>query len=286
MSTWNGLPLIDDDTWKKTAFHPAVRRGMEPRNYAADPETMFAAPSGMTLTDPSEYDARIEEQDREESSLMHVRLRGGPNGQPIPCLDQDGFGYCWSHSTTHAVMVQRAAANLPYVPLSAFAVAATIKNGRDEGGWCGLSAKFARERGIPSQALWPQGKASPAIGTPAVWADAATRRITEDWVDLTRDVWDQNLTVRQLYTCLFNNQACPVDFNWWGHSVCALRVVRVEAGSYGLVILNSWYVAPGQEWGDRGMAVLRGSKAVPDGAVCVRQTVAAGPRPAEPVTAA
>lgn len=52
----------------------------------------------------------------------------------------------------------------------------------------------------------------------------------------------------------------------------ATRLVRVEAGSYGLRIDNSWT----DQWGDRGKATLQGARAIPDGAVATRAiTVAA-----------
>jgi hypothetical protein len=69
---------------------------------------------------------------------------------------------------------------------------------------------------------------------------------------------------------LLLNIPCAVDFNWWGHSVCAIRLVRVEAGSYGLGIDNSWT----DSWETKGYGILRGQKAVPDGAIAVRTTVA------------
>lgn len=259
--------LIIDDSTGTDVTHPlGMGRGLVPRDYSVDPVEMFAAPSEIPLIPRSEWDARIQEQEAQQSSLEHIRGN-------IPSLDQGPVGYCWAHSTTHTAMLHRAVANLPYVPLSAYAVAATIKKGADEGGWCGLSAKFARERGIPSQAIWPQGdRHYQTHDNPETWANAALHKITEDWVDLTRDVWGQNLTFDQVATCLLLNIPCAVDFNWWGHSVCAIRLVRIEAGSYGLKIWNSW----GDGWGDRGMGILRGSKAIPNGAVATRTTTLSG----------
>jgi hypothetical protein len=165
-------------------------------------------------------------------------------------------------------MMTRLRDNMPYVPLSAYAVAATIMSGRDEGGWCGLSAKFLREKGVPSQAIWPQGDRTgwKSHDRPETWENAALHRVEEDWVDLTRQVYDQNLTFDQVASCLLVGIPCAVDFNWWGHSVCALDLVLVEKGSYGIRILNSWSDA----WGDRGTSVLQGRKAIPDGAVAIR----------------
>lgn len=177
---------------------------------------------------------------------------------------------CWAHSTVHCVMITRARDNMPYVPLSAYAVAATIMSGRDEGGWCGLSAKFLREKGVPSQAIWPQGERTTwrNYDKPETWENAARHRVEEDWVDLTRQVYDQNLTFDQVASCLLCGIPCAVDFNWWGHSVCALDLVEVSKGSFGIRIWNSWSDA----WGDRGMSVLQGKKAIPDGAVAIRTT--------------
>lgn len=174
-------------------------------------------------------------------------------------------GNCWTHSVTHTMMLSNVVAGNRYVPLSAYAVACKIKNFRDQGGWCGLAAEFARTHGVPSQAKWPQQSMSRAHDNDATWADAAKHKIDEDWVDLTRPVYYQNLTFDMVATCLLCNVPVAVDFNWWAHSVCAIRLVRVEAGSYGLEILNSW-----GGWGDNGTGVLRGSRAIPDGAVATR----------------
>lgn len=256
--------IIDDSTPNDVPFDPQFARGAVPRDYSVDPVEMFAAPSEMPLIPRSEWDARIDEQETQQSSLKHLYRRAGWTN-----LDQGQNGYCWAHSVAHTVMLQRTAANQPFVPLSAYAVAAIIKGGRNEGGWCGLAAKFIRDVGIPSQQFWPQGDRRLSHDTAAMRENAAMHKVTEDWVDLTRPVYNQSLTFDQLASCLLLNIPCAVDFNWWGHSVAAVRLVRVEAGSYGIEILNSWL-----NWGDHGLAVLRGSKAIPNGAVATRVTTA------------
>lgn len=266
--------IIDDDpNTRDNAFPPGASFGYVERDYKLYPEEMFAAPSEMPLIPRSEWSDRIKEQVQTLSRLSDIRNRAD-DGNPFPSLDQnanDGtprWGYCWNHSTVHTAMVIRAVNNAPYVPLSAFAAAAIIKDYKNEGGWCGLSAKFAREIGIPSQKYWPQKQVKRSLDTPEMRANAAMHRITEDWVDLTRAVYDQRLTFDQVATCLLTGVPCAVDFNWWGHSVCALDLVEVEAGSFGIRILNSW----SDSWGENGTGILRGSKAVPDGAIATRVT--------------
>lgn len=263
-------PAVFDDESKGMVvdkwFSPLVDgeikgHGYVPRDYATYPPEMFDPPRDLQLIPRSEWSARLKEQERLKARLSD--LRGD-----MASLDQNGRGYCWSHSTTSAVMLLRAINNQPYIRLSAYAIACKIKNFRDEGGWCGLSAKFWKEQGCPSAQFWPEKSTSRSNDNPTTWANAAKHKITEDWVDLTRDVYDQNLTFDQVATCLLSGIPCAVDFNWWSHSVCALDLVEVESGSFGLRIWNSW----GDNWEDRGMGILRGSKAIPDGAVALRVT--------------
>lgn len=259
--------LIGDMIHPSFIYHPNVdgqikAHGYVERDYKLYPREMFDPPSSMPMIPKSEWSDRIKDLESQKASLSHIR------GE-IPSLDQGQVGYCWNHSTAHCVTILRAVAGLPYVPLSAYAVGATIKKGADEGGWCGLSAKFLRERGIPSQALWPQGDRDyRKYDKPEVWANAALHKVSEDWVDLTREVYDQSLTFEQVASCLLSGTPCAVDFNWWGHSVCALDLVEISSGNFGLRIWNSW----SDKWGDRGMGVLEGQKAIPNGAVALRVT--------------
>jgi hypothetical protein len=244
-----------------------------PRDYEQHPEAMFAAPSEMILIPESEWDARFDEQEETQSSLEHIYL-SGPNGTPaFKNLDQNGDGYCWNYSVGSSMMLDRLRRNLPMVRFNPHAGAAIIKRGQNEGGWCGEGAKFATEHGMaiegkaPGQ--WPLHSRNLRLVTPELKAEMAKYKIEEDWVDLTRQVWNRNLTMAQVATCGFNNIPGPRDYNWWQHSVCGLRWVRIERGSWGQLILNSW---PG--WGRHGLGVLRGSKAVCNGGLAVRSTSA------------
>lgn len=255
------VPIIDDDTPTDFLFDPQFARGHDPSQVVPG---MHATPDSMVLIDPSNYDALIDEQEREESSLEHIYLRAGWEN-----LDQNGDGYCWSYSVGHTQMICRSRDNQPYVRLNPHGPAAIIKGGRDEGGWCGLSAKFAVDVGYPSEAVWKPQSRDTRQDTPEMRANCGLHKVSEGFYDLQKAAYDQELSLKQLYTQLLRNNPCAVDMNWWGHSICAVRLVRVESGSYGILILNSW-----KGWGRRGLAVLRGGKGIPDGALCVSSTTA------------
>lgn len=267
---------------------------------------------GRAIHSAESYELHVSETDRlcleRKKHLETDRYRGlvycatVPNGTLVTRRGGTVLisGNCWAHSTTQSVMLSRALSNQPYVPLSAYAVAATIKKGRDEGGWCGLSAQFARDKGIPAQSVWPQGDRNyRSYDKPEVWASAALHKITEEWSDLASQVYDQNLTFDQLISGLLGNLVGPVDFNWWSHSVTGADPVEGASqrdsyrlasgklpqlrefelhwgmnhpvtGGFGLRILNSW----SKTWSDGGFGVLTGNKAVPDGALLIRSTTA------------
>lgn len=259
--------VIDDSTPADVLYPRGFGHGFDPAQLVAGafPPMFGDHPNQLKVIPRSEWDARIDEQERLKSSLWHLRQTAA-DGRQMPTLDQNGQGYCWAYSTTRCVMYLRAIANQPYKRLSAHAVGCKVKGFKDEGGWAGLSAKFLRESGVPDVTAWPEKSMDRRHDTPDVWRVAAGNRLVEDWCDVAQAVYDQNLTFDQIATCLLCNVPCAIDLEWWGHSVCATQLVRVEAGSYGLRIDNSW----SDQWEDQGTSVLRGQKAIPMGAVALR----------------
>lgn len=258
--------VIDDDTPNDVLFDPVINGEMKGRGHDESqrvPE-MFEPPSDIPLIPRSEWDARIKEQEERKSSLWHLRQYAA-NGSQMPTLDQNGQGYCWAYSVTRCVMYTRAVMNQPYVRLSAHGVACRVKAFRDEGGWCGLSAQFIRQNGVPSVAAWPEKSMSRANDNAASRENALLHKTLEEWVDLTKAAYDQNLTFDMVASCLLLNIPCALDFNWWGHSVCGIQLVKVS-GSYGVKIDNSWT----DSWGELGTSVLTGQKMIPDGALAIR----------------
>jgi hypothetical protein len=231
--------------------------GCVPRNFAAMPygSLPYAAPFDMPLMSDQEIEDRIADQARNKDSLEHIRA-----DCKIRSLDQDGWPYCWAFSTVKAVMLLRAAQNQPTVELSAWAVGAIVKGYQKQGGWCQESLELLVSMGCPSLAVWPQGEVKRSLDTAEMRADAGTRKVTE-WMDM------EARNKRQTASNLLRNIPTMVEYNWWSHSVCAVRLLSWSP--FKILIDNSW----SPTWDTDGMAEIEGSKAVPDNQACPRVTV-------------
>lgn len=265
------IPIIDTDSPSTVqgmidlAAVNGYGRGYVPRDYDEFPETFMASASEMKTYEPSEWDALYDEQEAQQSSLEHIFLRGG-----VPAfvnLDQNRDGDCWAYSTGHAKMFADLRDFGSCKRLNPHFIATYLK--RFDGGWCGASAKVLAEVGCleegngPDQ--WPLWSHDTGLLNNTRMVAATANRSTEEWRDLTKKVYDQTMTTRQIATCGFQNVPVPQDFNHMSHSVCGIRWVRIERSSWGPLLMNSW-----KNWGRHGLFVLRGSKAIADGAVGIR----------------
>jgi len=275
--------LITDDNYRSVCFDQTAdgerfAMGLIPRNYSAVPvgslegSVTFGDAVDVPRIPLAEWPDRIADKVAAKSQLSDIRNYAN-NGQPIPSLDQNGRGYCWAHSATAAAILLRAVAGMPYVRLSAYAVACIIKDYRDQGGWGAQGLDFIRERGVPSVEHWPEKSVDRSNDNPATWDNAALHKVSEGFIDLDEPQYDRRLTFQQVGTCLLSNIPVVGDFNWWGHSVCLMDLVDVDTSKpatdmrrYGVRIWNSWR----DSWGTNGTGVLTGSKAVPDGATAPR----------------
>jgi len=276
--------VIDDKNYLEHADATLVDgkvmgRGYVPRDYNLHPvgSVRGVSPFNRKIYPRNEWSSRIKDKAQSKSLLSDFRMIGD-KGKPIPSLDQNGQGFCWAYSTGGAI-AGRMRDRQPYIRLSPHAVACKIKNFRDEGGWNPLSVQFAIETGYPDISAWPEKSMNRTYDNEATWINAAKNKITEGFMDLTPPVYDRNMTFDQLMSCLIDNIPCPVDFNWWSHSVCGLDPVEfddtlslMDPNRWGIRIWNSWT----DSWSALGMGVLRGSKAIPNGATaCKVSTLAA-----------
>lgn len=227
----------------------------------------------VPLIPMDQWPALLEEQERNKRRLSDIRMIGN-KGEPIPSLDQNGQGYCWSYSTCHGIMLTRAVQGQPYIRLSGHSLAWRIKNGKDEGGWCGLSTSEAAKYGYQPVSTWPEKSMQGSkYNTEANWEVAQNFRIEEGFLDVNQKVWDMDLTFQQIGSCLLSGIACPVDYDWWSHSILGMDLVYVtnkfpvtDIRCWGIRIWNSWR----DSWGALGTGVILGKKAVPMGATAIR----------------
>ena len=233
------------------------------RDFSVDPVLMGDSPDGMAVIPSSEWDARHDEQIANKSGLLHLYLGPDLNAPAFQFLDQNGFPDCWAHSTGHALMFDYLRQGLPVPRLNAVAVATLMR--QTNGGWCGLSMKFARESGYPvagdGPGQWPY-QSRRGQDTPELRAAMARHKALSGWYDLGKQAYDQTLTEGQLATCGFENWPAPSDYNRFGHSMLTIGHARIEAGHWGRLTLNSW-----QGFGHHGLCVLAGM--VPDNAVAL-----------------
>ena len=242
--------IIDQSTDKDLLFSPTID-GVK-MSHGHDPNQVVRGalpqpPSSIKLIPRSEWSARIKERKELQAGLRWKRRRH-LDGKPIPSSDQNGDGYCWFYSSTGCVTLARMRDNLPYVRLNAHSGAAIIKNGRNEGGWCGLSAQFIMEHGVADFSAWPEHSRNLSNDKPATRENMAKYKVTEGFFDLSTPAYDRNLTVEMIATLLLTDQPVALDFNEWLHSVVGIDWDEPERGAFCPVIWNSWR----DGWGELG----------------------------------
>ena len=122
---------------------------------------------------------------------------------------------CWMYSTTGANMMRRLSSNMPFVRLNPHSGASIVKNGKDEGGWCGLSLQFQRENGIAEEGTgplqWPVHEygrqANQRFNDPAFKAAMAKYRITDDFYDLGKPAYRCSRTPSTAPACSTTTRA-------------------------------------------------------------------------------
>jgi hypothetical protein len=262
----NGDFLFDDDNAAELLL-PDVARGLRPRRehpryagYGSIPGTVPFNSSMPPRIPRDEWPERIADLD-----ALHGWLT---NLIDWPARNQAKTNFCWANGPCTAAEIEAAVQGLAHVEWSAASVACPIKNYRNQGGWGADAVEYLVETGACATAYWPNAAIARQYDDQESRADRANRRVLE-WVDVPADDFDA------LATCLLSGYACAVGYDWWGHEVCATRLVQTGKRSYGVEIRNSW----GDDWGSKnehgvgGFSVLSESKGTPDDCQAVRQVV-------------
>lgn len=271
--------------------------GLVPRDYSTHPlcYSKRAVTLDMPLIPRDQIVERIKEGHAKKQFLSYYRRTGGPNGGMIKSLDQNGQGFCWMYDPVIALMLLRAAQNLPYVRLSAHGPACLVKNFRNEGGWAALALEHLTQFGVPSVQFWPEKSMSRANVTEEMKANALLHRPAETFIDLVPSVYNRNLTEDQRLTCLVTNTPVCADRNRWSHSTVDMELVlsqeaqqnpsmlatrlqdldlddeRDAAAFYAVISTKGWNSWT-DNWGDQGEFVMEGGLQRMDGGGAIRWT--------------
>lgn len=261
------IPIIDvnTDAGKELVNPMGVGSGLVKRTLQAHP-IMGTAPNAMQTLKRSEWDAYYAEKQARKASLVDMFLRD-PNKPAFINLDQNGDGDCWAYSNGHAEMFWYLLTGVPLVEiprLNPHFIATYLR--RFDGGWCGAGMKVLMEVGCceegdgPDQ--WPKWSHDVRLLTPERLAAAAKHKVLTPVYDIAKPIYGQEMTELQIANLGLTNIPAPTDYNEMSHSMCQIDWVKFENGSWGPVIINSWY-----KWGHYGLGALRGMDA--DGAVAV-----------------
>jgi hypothetical protein len=259
-----GEPVIDDSSPVGGVLLGAGVCGTVPRDYAAMPARPYGAVD-MPVLSMQEIEDRAVQMARDETRLSDLYLAAGWEN-----LNQNGFNFCWQFGPAHGLMLLRLVQNQGYVRLAAACPATVHTRGQNVGSWGAQGMENLTQMGAPAVGVFPEFSMRTGDVTDAVKANALKYRITEGWFDAAAPMWDRNMSYQQVLTLLACRIPVVADFDYWGHCVCLVDPVVTAPGVIDVRLINSW-----KDWGMRGLAVAKGSKARPDNAVAPRVATAA-----------
>jgi hypothetical protein len=228
-------------------------KGYIPRDYREFPlgSIPYCKPFDFPPIPRAEWKDRIDYLAEQKAKLSDL-----VDAQGIKPSSQGKTNYCWAHGTVNAMRVVRATNGQPHLDLSAAAVAAQVKNFRNQGGNTYQSIPWVAEHGVPTMDTWPANAIDRSLVTPEMKAEAMLNRLTE-WWELDDNDFEQKAT------CLLSGIPVAAGYSHWSHLICDLDLVYRGSGSsieFGVHFMNSW----GATWGDykNGRGELWGRKAV------------------------
>lgn len=177
----------------------------------------------------NEWREKIEQLENTGSRLSDLCTRAG-----AIWLNQNPSWYCWCYCVVHAVMALEAKQNEEPRRLVPESVAGPIMGYRKKGGWPDKAVEYVIEHGIADTTAWPwenHRQANSRQYFDRSRDNAALTKITE-WVDVRG--------FDELASCLLHRIPVPVGLGWMGHAMCAIDLVVMPSGEYGVVYLDSY----------------------------------------------
>ena len=215
----------------------------------------------MPLISRSDLSAAIKQKNEQQSWI--------DDWQDFPPMDQDGLPICWTQGDCAGAATLSVMAGLSYEELSGSSIAVPISGG-NSGGWEGDTLDYMVRYGAAAVNVWPNVATNRRYLTDPAVAESRKKHMTLE--ALTLNYRDRSQRFLAVATALINNMPVPFAYNWMSHVMYFVRVVEIEAGSFGLMVRNSW-----GNWGAKnrfgyaGYNVYREGKGTPDSAHCLRQ---------------
>ena len=266
-SKWNGITVYDEGD-----LHELIGDGNEV-TWAGEKRMLSAMPkpeghnsrlystefgSSIPVIPRSEWSAKAKEMRALKACTSQIQTWNSDN--------QGSYPTCWSAGTMAAFSTTRVRMGLPFIRMSAMAVAVPISGG-NSGGYEGDAVKYLTQHGGVPDTLWGYTDRKNHNSDPQVQASRLLFKSIESY---ECNGFDEFATA-----CLMGFP-CTVSYNWWSHVVMLCDLVEIEPGSWGFMIRNNWGDGYGDknEFGVGGYNIFREGKGTPSGGFGFRQTTA------------
>lgn len=257
-----------DDSTRQLPVNPLDCAGYVQRDFSREPQGIhgFAAPFAMELIPRSEWADRIRDMERNKTRLSDIMADAA-----IPSESQGYVNDCWAACVVDAIIVLRAVAGKPHIPLSPASVAGPATKYRNwsgrpagVGGWTSQALKYVVEHGIATAETWPANDLNPKWDNADSQASRSHHGVTEWWDGSS----DSDVAFAQMMTCVFNRLPVPGGYPWMSHAVDAIDPIMDARGTtFGVRVRNT-----GLYRDKYGMTELLGSRAMPSEIVAPRVT--------------
>jgi len=203
-------------------------------------QLMFARPlsSVMPIIPRSEWKRMIAEKDANQSWMRHINDRAG-----VPCLDQNGLGYCHAYGTVSAGMTARAIHGLKTILLSPESVGGIVTGWRNTGAYPEDDLDVFVKRGACAMSFMDKEYSLDPSKWKSGWEQDALNHTVVEAFDL-----DPKRIFDEMMTCVLYSIPTADWYNWWGHHIQGPLQAKFMDGKYWLLKRNSW----GTSYGDNG----------------------------------